>query len=355
VRVKLIDLGAASFIPPRHMPAPATAGDAYGSDEDAAADATAVEKDALSRAAAAHMRGMAALLDQKPQGATKGGLRDLSNALASPLSASALWLKRRAQDGGSQGMPATSLNYRPPELDVLDPWWGAGVDLWAVGCVVTECYAGLADFAARYAAATSLEPSLSGDPPAAQPALEELGRAPLFRAASAFEHLAMVERCVGHLPDRLYALWPNVEAPPFVSEEARRRVEGTAPSLRAALETNREALKRDRSSRHAIHRSRLAQAEANAQAEPSAPANFSAAFARGAKDDTNGAARAARRALAAVAAEEAAVAVEEWRADAVHSLVAALLHPDANQRPTAAEARAHKALQPKGSFLAMLY
>jgi len=365
VRIKLVDLGSASFIPPPNMPAPTTAGQDYGSDEEAAAEADAVEAEALAAAAAAYKRGMAALLDPQTFATRKKGEPiDLSNTLASPLSASARWLKQQAFGVTSQ--PATSLNYRPPELDVMDPWWSASVDLWGVGCVVAECYAGKADFFAQYTAATSLEPSLSGEPLVAQPALSELGHAPLFRAESAFEHLAMVERCVGHLPDRLYSLWHNVDAPPFVSDEARRRVEGTAPSLRDALEMNREALKRDRISRTAIHKSRLAIAtapiaastsEEKAEANSGAAANLFA-FATGnpwPTEQSNDAARAARRALAVVAAEEAAVAVEGWRSDAIHALVIALLHPDASQRPSAEDARAHKALQQKSGFMAMLY
>jgi len=366
VRIKLIDLGSASFIPPPNMPAPITAGHDYGSDEEAAAEAEAIEAESLTTAAAAYKRGMAALLDpQSFASRKKGEPMDLSNTLASPLSASARWLKQQALGAASQ--PATTLNYRPPELDVMDPWWNAGVDLWGVGCVVAECYAGKADFFAQYTAATSLEPSLSGEPLVARPALSELGRAPLFRAESAFEHLAMVERCVGHLPDRLYSLWHNVDAPPFVSDEARRRVEGTAPSLRDALEMNREALKRDRTSRLAIHKSRLAQAtapspasdnEEKAEASSGSSAVNLFSFARGGlgpTEQSNDAARAARRALAVVAAEEAAVAVEGWRSDAIHALVNSLLHPDSNQRPSAEDARAHKALQQKSGFMAMLY
>jgi hypothetical protein len=35
-------------------------------------------------------------------------------------------------------MPKTTLNYRPPELDILDQNWGVGVDAWAIGCVLVE-------------------------------------------------------------------------------------------------------------------------------------------------------------------------------------------------------------------------
>ena len=167
--------------------------------------------------------------------------------------------------------PRTSLNYRPPELDVKDPNWSAEVDSWSIGCVLAEMYSGKADL---YAGSLSAEAALSVagnqsgrannkkkekkqvQPPkavsfpssaaaAAQastngsddeeeddedgdyyqggggdlnrdaeeaaafaraPAFAEIGRGPLFRAESAFEHLAMVERTVGKLPQRLYSV-----------------------------------------------------------------------------------------------------------------------------------------------------
>jgi hypothetical protein len=189
---------------------------------------------------------------------------DPTSLLPSPLVASATWLQRRA--AVPDDLPQTTLNYRSPEVDVADPAWGEGVDLWAVGCVLVEMYSGKADFFGGVAAATDLTPTADpgrrhfnrrGPLP-----LGESGRAPLFRAESPFEHLAMVERCVGRLPPRLYGLWANVDAPASVGPSAASRVSGVAPSLAEALEGNRGALAEDWESRRAVATARLGDAKA---------------------------------------------------------------------------------------------
>lgn len=104
-------------------------------------------------------------------------------------------------------MPTTSINYRAPELDVFNPGWNAGVDVWSIGCLLVEMYSGKADMLGGILAANHPAPDTDSGMAvraAAFPSLQDLGRCPLFKAESSFEHLAMVERCVGTLPPSIY-------------------------------------------------------------------------------------------------------------------------------------------------------
>lgn len=157
---------------------------------------------------------------------------DSTNVLPSPLESSATWLANMTESHDSENQPRTSMNYRPPELDVKDPDWGAAVDSWSIGCVLAEMYAGKADlYAGTFSAEARLgslaassfelpgkeeeEGQFNSDLNreaeiaaafARSPAFAEIGRGPLFRAENAFEHLAMVERVIGKLPERLYSV-----------------------------------------------------------------------------------------------------------------------------------------------------
>lgn len=211
---------------------------------------------------------------------------DPSNLLPSPLVTSAQWLSKRAEL--ERELPQTSLNYRPPELDVMDQPWGGGVDSWGLGCVFAELFSGKADFFASYEAATSNKASAHHHDDvlkaAKRSALGEIGRAPLFRAESALEHLAMVERCAGSLPSDVSEQWAYEKAQlkglqgggggggeQDTEEEgqkrglvglsgggieddeaARKRVEGVAPSIESALMLNRLFLAKDFAARKAI-------------------------------------------------------------------------------------------------------
>ena len=393
-RVKLVDLGAAAFIP---VAMPLTAGglpvglavdddDAAAARANAAALAAVRDRDFAAGRVPAVASGLFASGgdggddDASSQysaassaASPRGG--DATNGLRSPIVASSEWLARRA--AVPDELPRASLNYRPPEMDVLDPAWGAGVDLWAVGCVLVEMYSGKADFFADASAATTLTPSAEGSGGGAGSLpLGEAGRAPLFRAESAFEHLAMVERTLGALPPRLYGLWANVDAPASIGAAAKRRVEGAAPTLAEAMTRNRAALALDWASRTAIASARLRDARAvlgpaqsgfglaldallgapqRSALEPwelerlATPEAKQAAAVEAAAGD---AAAAARRALADVEAEKASCAVEGWRADAALDLARRLLDPEAAKRPTARESLGHVAL--RTGFMATL-
>ena len=98
-----------------------------------AGEARTLELSALSSSAAARSAAMAALFGKRgAEVPPSGGPSpvDATNALASPLVSSSEWLRRKALGGAAEELPKTTLNYRPPEMDVLDPAWGEGVDMW---------------------------------------------------------------------------------------------------------------------------------------------------------------------------------------------------------------------------------
>jgi serine/threonine protein kinase len=239
----------------------------------------------------------------------------------SPFLVSARFLGRKAQAAAAP--PSTSLNFRPPELDVAGEWDG-GVDMWAIGCVLAEMYSGKADLPAELYAASAAKVTNEFRPPPMS-AFGEIGRCPLFSAQSASEHVAMVAKCVGPFSAQLADLVDALDANDALSPAAARRVASTPP-LRDALERNRELLALDRSAQRALANARL-----KATAGP-----LGGWFGGG--DPT------ALAALAAADAAEGASAVAAWQREAVHDLAASLLAPDRSERLSPASALAHPAL-----------
>ena len=140
---------------------------------------------------------------------------DATNVLPSPFATSTAWLegrskrasgKQRSAEMTSTDMPATTLNYRAPELDVFEPNWGSVVDCWSIGCILAEMYSGKADMHAGTAKGRVFGSTVDVSAAARSPSFTEIGRGPLFRAETAFEHLAMVERLLGKLPRRIYTV-----------------------------------------------------------------------------------------------------------------------------------------------------
>jgi serine/threonine protein kinase len=262
----------------------------------------------------------------------------LKDATVSPLVHTSIYLKRKAERRDI--VPETTLSYRAPELDVFHSGWNAGVDVWSIGCLLVEMYSGKADFNAGMLAAEHPGPDTDSGlavRAAAIPSLRDIGRCPLFRAETPFEHLAMIESCVGSLPESIYDRWSNIESPAMVGPYARARVASVAP-LSQALEQNRECLARDHEARLALTKHHMGEL-ANEDKVDFFGSVFGGGFNKNTEDDK------LRSLLREINMEIKSCAVEPWRKDAVADLAAKMLNPDLEKRITMRELVDHKALQ----------
>lgn len=272
----------------------------------------------------------------------RAGLEDYDDVEAqdplavSPLVASADWMKKKAAN--RDVLPDTSLNYRAPELDVCHSDWNAGVDVWSLGCLMVEMYSGMAGYQGGMVAAEHVAPDTDAGlavQAAALPALTEMGRSPLFKAESSFEHLAMVERCVGTLPPAIYERWSNIDSPAMVGPYARARVV-SVPPLMDALESNRAALGLDFEARLALTEHHMGEREKDHLEDLignvlgiEMKEKDKASFAK----------------MEAITHEQKACEVESWRKQAMAELAVMLLNPDMEERITLRKVLEHRALQ----------
>lgn len=236
-------------------------------------------------------------------------------------------------------MPDTSLNYRAPELDVCHSGWNGGVDAWSIGCLLVEMYSGMAGYHGGMLAAEHVAPDTDSGlavQAAALPSLPDIGRSPLFKAESVFEHLAMVERCVGTLPPSIYERWSNIDAPAMVGSYARARVV-SVPPLVEALESNRTALSLDQEARLALTRHHMGESDKDQMED------FIGAL--GLNTNKKEEHKAAYKTIEAIMLEQKVCEVEAWRKEAVAELAAMLLNPDLEQRITVRKVLEHRALQ----------
>lgn len=236
-------------------------------------------------------------------------------------------------------MPDTSLNYRAPELDVCHAGWNGGVDVWSFGCLMVEMYSGMAGYRGGMIAAEHVAPDTDAGlavQAAAFPALTEMGRSPLFKAESAFEHLAMVERCVGTMPQAIYERYSYIDSPAMVGPYARARVV-SVPTLIEALEGNRDALALDQEARLALTRYHMGEREKD-QLE-SLIGNV-LGISNSKEED-----KAAYVKLEEIMLEQKACEVESWRKQAISELADMLLNPDFEERITMRKVLEHRALQ----------
>jgi len=239
-------------------------------------------------------------------------------------------------------LPDTTLNYRAPELDVCHSGWNGGIDVWSIGCLLVEMYSGMANYRGGMIAAEHIAPETDvglAVQAAALPALPELGRCPLFKAESAFEHLAMVERCVGTLPPSIYERWSNIDSPAMVGAYARARV-ASVPPLLDALEANRDALKLDQEARLALTRYRIGEIAKDQIGDllGDVLGQFSTSTKKKEGDPSY-------QLLEEIILEQKACEVEAWRKQAIADLASMLLNPDLDQRINIRKVIEHRALQ----------
>jgi len=259
------------------------------------------------------------------------------DATASPLINSSLYLKKKADK--RDVIPETTISYRAPELDVYHSDWNAGVDVWSIGCLLVEMYSGKADYQAALLAAEHAAPDTDSGlavRAAAVPSLRDMGRSPLFRPETSFEHLAMVERCIGTLPKCIYDRWSNIESPAMVGPYARARV-ASVPPLVEALEANRTSLLRDQEARVALTKHRMGELE-NEEVTDFIGSVFGG-FNKDNEDDKF------RLLIREINLEAKTTAIEPWRKDAMADLLSKVLEPDLEKRISIRQLVEHQALQ----------